>query len=407
MKVPIIRISFSEEDKRFISEKISEVLDSGILTMGKYTREFEDLCCRFIGSRYAISTGNCTVAMEIIIRALGIEGRSIIVPTNTFMATAYAVMQSGNRVVFADSNRETLSLCPQDLRKRINGDTAAVILVHIGGVVSPQYYEIKKICEENGLHLIEDCAHAFGCGIDGKKAGTLGAAGAFSFFPTKVVTTAEGGMITTDNKDIYNKARMIRNHGKNPDMGNRMSEFGYNYRLSEITAVIGVQQIRKAAQIVDARIEIAKIYDRLLADNGYVRPLSIPSNTTSTYYKYVVFLPEDSDRSGIKRTMQEKYQISLTGEVYADLCHTEPVWQKYTYCGKLRNNGEKVDCARWPDCGCGDLQEGFPEAAYLSKHHICLPLYPGMTEEECAYVVDSLLRTVKDMAAVSTSTEGS
>lgn len=396
MNIPILKIPFSEDEKRFINRKINEVLDSGILTMGKYTQEFEELFCRFTGSRHAVATSNCTVALEIIIRSLGIEGKSIIIPTNTFMATAYAVMQSGNKVIFADSDRDTLSLYPEDLKKRIDPDTAAVILVHIGGVITPEYYEIRKICEDNNLHLIEDCAHAFGCSIDGRKAGVLGAAGAFSFFPTKVVTTGEGGMITTDDEDIYKNALMIRNHGKNPAMGNRMSQFGYNYRLSEITAVIGVQQMKKAAEIADGRKEIAGVYDRLLADNGHVRPLSIPSNTMSTYYKYIVFLPEGCDRSEVKRIMKEKYGVSLTGEVYADPCHTEPIWQKYTYCGKLRSNEHRVDCARWRDCGCETLQDGFPGATYFSKHHICLPLYPGMTEEECAYVVNSLLETVKD-----------
>lgn len=400
MNVPILKIPFSEGDKRFINEKVNEVLDSGILTLGRYTKEFEELFCRFVDSRYAVATSNCTVALEIIIRSLGIEGKSIIVPTNTFIATAYAVMQSGNKVVFADSHRETLSLYPEDLKRRIDSDTAAVILVHIGGIITPEYYEIKKICEDNNLYLIEDCAQAFGCSIDGKKAGTLGVAAAFSFFPTKVVTTGEGGMITTDDTEVYKNALVIRNHGKNPGLGNRMSHFGYNYRLSEITAVIGVQQIRKAAEIISARKEIAETYDRLLAGNGEIRPLSIPSNTVSTYYKYIVFLPEECDRSKVKRVMKEKYNVSLTGEVYADLCHTEPLWERYTYCGKLRGNGQRVDCVRWPDCGCGAQQDGFPDATYISRHHICLPLYPGMTEKECTYVVDTLLETVRNKVVV-------
>ncbi len=398
MKVPILKIPFSEEDKHFINQKIGDVLDCGILTMGKYTQEFEELFCQFVSSKYAVATSNCTVALEIIIRSLGIEGKSIIIPTNTFMATAYAVMQSGNKVVFADCNPLTFALSPADFKKRIDADTTAVILVHIGGVITPEYYEIKKICEDNNLHLIEDCAHAFGCSIDGKNAGTLGVAGAFSFFPTKVVTTGEGGMITTDDENIYKNALMIRNHGKNPAIGNRMSQFGYNYRLSEITAVLGVQQMKRSAEIASARMEVAETYDRLLASNGHVKPLSIPSNTTSTYYKYIVFLPEGCNCAEVKQIMKEKYGVSLTGEVYADLCHTEPLWQKYTYCGKLRSNGQGLECTRWPSCGCDALQDGFPGATYISRHHVCLPLYPGLTGEEAGYVVESLCKTVKDLS---------
>lgn len=366
--------------------------------MGKYTQEFEEVFARFVGVKYAVATSNCTVALEIIIRSLGIEGKSIIVPTNTFMATAYAVMQSGNKVVFADCDPKTFSLYPDDLKKRINPDTAAVILVHIGGVITPEYYEIKRICEDNNLHLIEDCAHAFGCSIDGRKAGILGVAGAFSFFPTKVVTTGEGGMITTDDEKVYQNALMIRNHGKNPVMGNRMSQFGYNYRLSEITAVFGIQQMRKSSELTEERRRIARIYDRLLSGDQKIRPLEIPPNAISTYYKYVVFLPEGCARSEVKRVMKEKYGVSLTGEVYADLCHTEPLWQEYTYCGKLRNNGRGVNCTHWPHCGCQTLQDGFPGADYLSKHHICLPLYPGLKDEEVSYVVESLCKTVKELS---------
>lgn len=397
IKIPILRIPFSEEDKFFINQKIGEILDSGILTMGKYTQEFEELFCQFVGSKYAVATSNCTVALEIIIRSLGIEGKSIIIPTNTFMATAYAVMQSGNKVAFADCDPQTFALSPDDIKKRIGSDTAAVILVHIGGIITPDYYEIKKICEDNNVYLIEDCAHAFGCSIDGKKAGTLGVAGAFSFFPTKVVTTGEGGMITTNDEVVYKNALVIRNHGKDPIQGNRMSQFGYNYRLSEITAVLGVQQMKRAAEIASMRMELARTYDRLLASNGHVKPLSIPSNTTSTYYKYIVFLPEGCNCAEVKQIMKEKYGVSLTGEVYADLCHTEPLWQKYTYCGKLRNNGQRVDCTRWPDCGCKTLQDGFPGAAYISRHHACLPLYLGLTEEEVGYVVESLGKTFEDL----------
>lgn len=395
--VPILRIPFSDDDKEFITSKINEVLDSGVLTMGKYTQEFEELFSRFIGSRYAVATSNCTVALEIIIRALGIEGRSIIVPTNTFMATAYAVMQSGNKVVFADCDPKTFALYPDDLKKRIDPDTAAVILVYIGGVITPEYYEIKRICEKNNLYLIEDCAHAFGCSIGGQKAGTLGAAGAFSFFPTKVVTTGEGGMITTDDEDIYKNVMMIRNHGKNPAMGNRMTQFGYNYRLSEITAVLGIQQMKKSSELTEERRNIARMYDKMLAGNGHIKPLSIPPNTISTYYKYIAYLPEGCDRSKVKQVMKEKYGVSLTGEVYADPCHTEPVWREYTYCGKLRNNGRAVGCTRWPGCGCETLQDGFPGATYLSNHHICLPLYPGLKKGEAEYVVESLCKTVEGL----------
>jgi len=394
VKIPILRIPFSPEDKEFITSTISDVLSSGMLTMGQYTKEFEDLFKKFVGSKYAVATNSCTSALEIIVRALKIEGKSIIVPTNTFLATALAPMHSGNKVIFADSDPRTFCLDPDDLKKRVTNDTAAVVLVHIGGIITPAYYEIKEFCEERNIYLIEDCAHAHGSSIDGKKAGALGVAGAFSFFPTKPLVTGEGGIITSNDEVLFKNASMIRNQGKNPELGNRISEFGHNYRISEITAVLGVQQLKKVDKIIAERRKIAKWYDELFVDVENVAPLAIPSNVFSTYYKYIAYLPEKYDRNEVKRRIKEKYGVSLTGEVYTDLCHAEPIWQKYTYCGKLR--GTSVECKKWPRCGCDKPQDGFPGATYLSKHHICLPLYLGLTREEVKYVVDSLNRVLNE-----------
>lgn len=388
MKVPILRIPFREEDKKFINSRISEVLDSGILTGGKYTKEFEKLFSKFVGYEYAIATNSCTSALEIIIRALEIEGKAIIVPTNTFLATALAVIHSGNRVIFADSNPKTFCLDPKDVEKRITNDTAAVILVHIGGIITPEYYELKELCDRKGLYLIEDCAHAHGSSIDGKKAGTLGIAGAFSFFPTKPLTTGEGGMITTNDEEIYERAMIIRNHGKDPKKQGQITHIGHNFRISELTAVLGVQQLLNAERILSERRKIAKLYDELLSNVENVSPIEIPKNVVSSYYKYIVYISEKYQPKEVKKIMKEKYKVSLAGEVYDRLCHEEPLWRRYTYCGKLR--GENINCNLWPKCGCGKIQEDFPGAIYLSRHHICLPLYPGLKTSEAQYVVESL-----------------
>tara|TARA_B100001964_G_scaffold245829_1_gene337059 strand:+ start:6079 stop:7278 length:1200 start_codon:yes stop_codon:yes gene_type:complete len=396
MKIPIIRIPFLTEDKEFISSNISNVLDTGYLTMGGYTKKFEDLFRKFTGAKHALATSNCTSAIEIIIRSLGIEGKSIIVPTNTFLATALAVMHSGNKIIFADSDPRTFCLDPNDIKNKINRDTRAIILVHIGGIITPDYEKIKKICDENDIYLIEDCAHAHGCSINGMSAGTLGIAGAFSFFPTKTLVTGEGGIITTNDDKLYKKASMIRNHGKNPNMENKISEFGYNYRISEITAVIGVQQMQKAEHIISERRKIAGWYGELLSKVDHVSPLEIPDNIISTYYKYIINLSEEYNCAKVKQRMKGRYGVSLTGEVYIDLCHNEPIWEKYTYCGKKRNTSRGVQCVKWPSCGCEDNQKDFPGAIYLSKHHLCLPLYLGLTKEEVKYVVDALSNTLED-----------
>lgn len=406
MNIPILRIPFSGEDRAFIAGKIAEVLDSGALTMGRFTREFEARFAELTGAAYAVATSNGTTALEIIIRALGVQGKSIVVPTNTFLATAFAVMHSGNRVIFADSEPETLCLDPRDVARRITDDTAAVILVHIGGIVSPASDAIRSLCEAKKIYLIEDCAHSHGSTLRGRQSGTLGIAGAFSFFPTKVLVTGEGGMITTNDEGLYKEALMLRNHGKNPDLGNRMSEFGHNYRMNEITAVLGVNQMNKARELIAERQAIAKAYDERLRGVSGIMPVRLPDFVASSYYKYIAYLPAHHDRATVKRHLKERYSVSLTGEVYADLCHTEPVWDKYSYCGQRRNR-EAVACHRWPGCGCDERQTGFPGAEVLSRSHVCLPVYPGLTSAEIDHVVASLDKTLNsDLGAGSTTRKG-
>lgn len=397
MKIPILRIPFKDSERAFIQNGMNQILDSGMLTMGRFTAEFEERFAAFTGAHQAVACSNGTAALELILRGLGIEGRSVIVPTNTFLATAFAVMHAGNRVVFADSDPETLCLDVKDVARRIEPDTAAVILVHIGGIITSAVYELQRLCRDRGLHLIEDCAHAHGCTIDGRKAGTLGTAGAFSFFPTKVLTTGEGGMVTTGDDALACRMRMIRNHGKNPAMGNRMSEFGYNLRMSEFTALLGVQQMNRAEEVLVDRRRAAAFYDTALAGVPGIRSVRLPENVVSTYYKYICYLDERFDRTAVKRHLREKYDVSLTGEVYADLCHTEPLWQSYTYCGARR--GERVHCGRWPACECDQMQTGYPGSEYLARHHVCLPLYSGLTDGELEYTVSSLRIALKELSS--------
>ncbi|MBI3698694.1 MAG: DegT/DnrJ/EryC1/StrS family aminotransferase [Acidobacteria bacterium] len=395
MNIPLLRIPFEEPDIRFLSSGLSEILSSGSLTMGPYTSRFEEMFAAFSGARFAVSCSNGTSALELILRGLGVEGQSVIVPTNTFLATALAVLHSGNRVIFADSEPETLCLDVADVKRRLTGQTAAVILVHIGGIVTPAVYELQRLCREKGIHLIEDCAHAHGCSLDGRGAGALGTAGAFSFFPTKVLTTGEGGMVTTDDEALARRIRVIRNHGKDPALGNRSSQLGHNYRLSEITALLGVQQMQKAPSIVDERRRIAAFYDSRLPGLPRLRPVALAPGAVSTYYKYIIYLDPGVDRGEVKKTLQERHGISLTGEVYAELCHTQPVWERLTYCGRRRaQQPEEGNCGH--PGPCGNAENGFPGAEYISRHHICLPSYPGLSEMELEHIVTSLEKVLSE-----------
>ena len=376
MRIPILRIPFTVEDLSFVQRRIGEVLKSGQLAMGKYVAEFEKGFSDFVGTKYAIGVNSGTSALEICLRAIDVRDSTVIVPTNTFMATATSVIHAGGKVIFSDVLKEDLCMDPEDLKEKIQKNTKAVILVHIGGIISAKLKAIQEICEDNKLFLLEDAAHAHGSTINGEKAGALGIAGAFSFYPTKVMTCGEGGMITTDNDEIYKRALMLRDHGKPDHRFNWHTEFGYNWRLSEIHAIVGLEQMNKINWILSERRRIAKIYDEKLQNTEGIELIKISTNVESSYYKYMVYLEEGIKRDYVKNKMKDEYEIELTGEVYADPCHSQPVFKKYP---RMMLNKE---------------DDKFPGAEYVCNKHICLPLYPGLTEEEVNYVAESLENVV-------------
>ncbi len=376
MKIPILRLDYTEEEIKAIQEGIKTVLKSGYLTMGEKVAEFERAFATFTGAKYAIATNSGTSSLEIILQAIGVAGKTVIVPSNTMMASPAAVVHAGGKVIFADCERKNLQLDPKDLKRKLRADTRAVMLVHIGGIISPDFYEIKDICDKNGVVLIEDAAHAHGATIDGKQAGTLGLAGSFSFYPTKVIVTAEGGMIITNDKTIYDKAVSLRDHGRDPDDTNNHVEIGYNWRFSELHAVLGIQQMKKAKRILAERRKIARWYDKKLEGIKGIRKVKIPDNIKPSYYKYIVFLDDKIDRETIKKKLKDKYSVSLTGEVYSHPCHSQPAFKKY------------------PKTVANDPADTFPQTEYVARKHICLPIYPGLTEAEVDYAVESLKKVL-------------
>jgi len=365
VQIPAAKIHFPEEDKQELLAKIEEIIVSGQLTLGKHGRQFEEEFAGYVGTKYAVSVNSGTSALEIILRALDIEGHSVIVPTNTFFATPASVIHAGGKVIFADM-ADNLCLDPDSLEQRIRKDTKAVILVHIGGLVPPQVRELKDICEKKGLFLIEDAAHAHGSAVDGQKAGTFGIAAAFSFYPTKVITSGEGGMITTDDEKIYRRALAFRDQGKSGFERNLHVELGYNWRMSELHAVTGLYQFRRLEEFIANRRKIARIYDNELKGLERLEPLAIPPETRCNYYKYVAFLNKGVDRDRIKQKLREEWGVSLSGEVYEIPCHLQPVFKG------LSNEGD------------------FPVSEDLCQRMICLPISAVMTEEEAIYVIDSL-----------------
>lgn len=366
MRVPPAAVYFPEEDHEELSADIKECLASGSLTLGKHGKQFEEEFAHLCDAPYAIAVNSGTSALEIILRAIGVDGREVIVPSNTFFATPAAVLHAGGHVRFADCDPETFALDVASLRASLNADTAAVILVHIGGIITPRLPEIAEICRHVGVPLIEDAAHAHGSTLDGKAAGSFGLAAAFSFYPTKVMTSGEGGMITTLDEAIYREALIYRDQGKEGFTTNFHVRLGYNWRMSEPHAIIGRAQLRRLPEFIERRQQIAAIYDEGLSRMGdRLLPVRPPRNARSNYYKYMAMLDPTFDRATLKKTLREEFEVGLSGEVYETPCHQQPIFQGCA--GSHLAKSEEI-CAR----------------------HVCLPVSAKMTSDDALYVVSSV-----------------
>jgi len=369
MRIPPMRVVFSDEDRREIWTRMEDILSSGMLAQGKYVQEFEQRWADYVGTKHAVAVSSGSSAIEIPMRALGIEGKEVLVPDNTFAATAVGVLLAGGLVRFVDTDPATFSVRLEDLKARRTPDTAGVIVVHIGGIVTPEIEAVRRWCDDEGLWLFEDCAHAHGSEWNGKRAGTFGLAGGYSFFATKVMTTAEGGMIVTDDDHLAEQARLLRNHGKPQPWVSYHTLLGANWRMSELNAALGLTQLKRLDEFITWRAKIAALYTEWLPEVPELTLVLPPAR--SSWYKYIVRLPQGVDRAAFKQRMKEQ-GVSLSGEVYEIPLHRQPIFQ-----------------------GMADGE--FPEADDVCSRHICLPLYYGMTNDEARFVVDTLKKTLKEM----------
>ena len=370
MRVAAQAYSFSPQDIAYITGEFRQLLEGHeFLTLGRYGEQFEQEFAQYHAAPYAVATNSGTGALEVILRALGVEGKEVIVPANTFAATAFAVIRAGARPVFADIQPD-LTLDPTDAARRITEQTAAVITVHIGGLISPATIEVSGLCRSRNIPLVEDAAHAHGSTLNGKAAGAFGVAAAFSFFSTKVMTTGEGGMIVTADERLERIARVLRDQGK-VGGGNYHESCGYNWRMPEVQAIMGLAQLRRLNEFITRRQEIAAIYDRLLARVPGLELLPVPASVHHNYYKYVAFVrgiaPEE-----IKVRLRRAYQIALGGYVYELPLHEQPVFRAF-------------------------YQESLPVAEELCRQHICPPIYPDLTDEQAEFVGQSLRQELFDV----------
>jgi len=365
MRVPAAAPFFSEEDIVFITERFTEILQGrSFLSMFKYGEQFEALFAQYTGTEYAVACSSGTSALELIFRAIGVEGREVIVPSNTFIATAHAVINAGAKPVFADCG-DDMCLDPTDAARRITPSTAAIAHVHIGGLVSTGILRLKEICDDRNVHLIEDAAQAHGSSLNGQKAGSFGTAAGFSFFSTKVMTTGEGGMVTTDEATLVDKMKSMREFGKvrKGIYVNFHETFGYNWRMPEVAALMGLRQLKSLDSFIKRRREISELYDDRLGGSDDVRMVRPEAGSLHNGFKYIVLLP-NHDRAKVHLELQE-VGVSPSGYVYEFPLHMLPVFPE-----------------------ANDLT--LPQTEYVCHHHMCLPIFVGMTDAQAEHVAESL-----------------
>ena len=372
-RVPLADVKLGIEEEN----AVLEVLRSGWLTMGAVTQAFEQELAGFVGAKYAFAVNNATAALHLACMAVGVgEGDEVIVPSLTFVATANAVRYTGAKVVFADIESEDwLCICPQAIEEKITERTKAIVVMHYAGFACDMP-AIMRIAERNNLAIIEDAAHAIGASLDGKALGTLGDVGCYSFFGNKNLTTAEGGMVVTNDEHLAEKVRILRSHGMTTLTWDRFKghastydvvDLGYNYRLDEIRSAIGREQLKKLPA-GNARREVL-VGQYRWAFQQKAPALGLPfadKRGVSSQHIFPVLLPEGVDREAFRERMkQDGIQTSF---------HYPPVHQFAIY----RNEGEEL----W-------ITEN------VARRQVTLPLFPGMTDEQQDLVIESVVKALK------------
>lgn len=362
-------------------ESVIEVLKSDFLTTGPKIKEFEDKLAKYVGVKYAVAISNGTAALHAACFAADIkEGDEAITSPITFAASANAVLYCGGTPVFADIDPKTYNIDPDDIKRKITDKTKAIIPVHYTGQ-SCDMDRILRIADEYDLVVIEDGAHGLGGEYRNKKIGSIGDMTTFSFHPVKHITTGEGGAITTDNKELYEKLIMFRTHGITRDSDKLINNdepwyyeqhhLGFNYRITDIQAALGISQIKKIDGFLEKRRELAKIYNEELKKiNGIVLPYQL-ENTNSAWHLYIIKLELEKISVGRRKVFEELRKRNIGVNVHYIPVYYHPYYQDLGYERGLCPNAEK-----------------------LYERIITLPLYPMMSKDDIKYIVNSLKKIV-------------
>jgi perosamine synthetase len=386
MKIPITKPFFGREER----EAVVKPLETGWVVQGPYVKEFEDRVAAFSGASFARATSSCTTALHLALLACGVKpGDEVILPSFTFVASANSVRYAGAEPVLVDIDLATFNLDPEAVRAALTDRTAAVMPVHMFGLPADMD-PLLRLAAERGLIVVEDAACALGGFYKGRHAGTMGAAGCLSFHPRKPITTGEGGMVLTGSEEVARVVEILRDHGADASDLQRHASgvallpsydvLGFNYRMTDLQGAVGVAQMGKIDEILRRRRELAKRYDRELADLAWLRTPSVPEGSRHGYQSYVcTFAPsavESMDRSSLESAADER--LRLMGYLEANGVSVRQGTHAVHTLGYYKNT-----------VGAGDPW-ACPNSLKADRLTLAIPLYPGMSEAEQGRVIEVL-----------------
>jgi len=360
---------------------VVKALKSGWITQGPKIAELENKLCRYTGAKHAVVVSSGTAALHLSCLAVGIgSGDEVITSPITFVASANSVIYCGAKPVFADIQEDTINIDPCEVERRLTKKTRAIILVDFAGH-PVEAEEIQKIARKNCLLVIEDASHAFGAEYKGNKVGSCRFSDitTFSFHPVKHITTGEGGAITTNRRDLYEKLLMLRNHGITKDR-KKLANYdgpwsyeqhflGFNYRLTDIQCALGISQLKKIDIFLSKRRRIVSVYNKSLAG---IDKISLPVErpyVKSSWHLYCIRLKKEEKR---KRVFEKLRRADIGVQVHYIPVHLQPYYRK--------NFGYKE----------GD----YKKAERYYRQTISMPLYPALKDKEISYVTDTLRKVL-------------
>ncbi|MDE1874429.1 MAG: DegT/DnrJ/EryC1/StrS family aminotransferase [Candidatus Micrarchaeota archaeon] len=372
--IPFAKPSIGQDE----IEEVVDTLKSGWITTGPKTHKFEEMVREYVGAKNAAVVNSCTAALHLSLIAANVAGGEVITTPYTFVATANVIVHSGAKPVFADVQKDTFNIDPNEIEKKITEKTKAIVPVDYAGQPC-DLDEIRKIAKRHGLRIIEDAAHAIGAEYGGKKLGTMSDSTCFSFYATKNMTTAEGGIATTNNDAIAERISMLRMHGMSKDAwkryGNKGSWYyevdypGWKYNMTDIAAAIGMHQLRKLDSFIKRRREIAKRFsEEFERIDGLIVPTE-KKGRTHIYHLYPLIV-EGYDRAKFVGDMQKK---GIGCSVHFIPVHFHPYYKR-TY---------------------GYKKGSFPAAEWLYAREVSLPLYPSMSDEDVETVISAVKRIMR------------